>query len=279
MMTAPYDHPLNLTTQAIMTYGSWALTLLLLVVALRLCLRERTPFYVLIVLAAMFGAFFEPLYDVGFMLLFYTPGLWTHFTAFDIPQPLWTHSGYAVLYAAPAIWITKRINAGTMTPGLLYKWAGVELAMSCSFEMIGINGGAYTYWGPHVLRVLDYPLVIGVLETAQVICFSVAAAELRKRTNGTAPLLGLFVLFPCMFYFANFGAGSPTIVALHVEGASIALITVATLISIGFAAVLVRTAAQLLPAPISVADWRAARGTTVRTAPSSLSSAAVGSKG
>jgi hypothetical protein len=264
MMTAPYDHPLNLTTQAIMTYGSWALTFVLLAVALRLCVRERTPFYVLIVLAAMFGAFFEPLYDAGFMLLFYTPGLWTHFTAFDVPQPLWTHSGYAVLYAAPAIWITKRIFEGTMTPALLYKWAGVELAMSCGFEMIGINGGAYTYWGPHVLRILDYPLVIGVLETAQVICFAVAAAELRKRAVGVAPLFGLFVLFPCMFYFANFGAGAPTIVALHVANASTALIMAATLLSIGFAAVLIRTAARLLPAVTVASDWRAVRGNTAR---------------
>ena len=247
MMTAPYDHPLNLTTQAIMTYGSWGLTFVLMAAALRLCLRERTPFYLLLILAAMFGAFFEPLYDAGFMLLFYTPGLWTHFTAFDVPQPLWTHSGYAVLYAAPAVWITKRIHEGTMTRALLYKWAGVELAMSCCFEMIGINGGAYTYWGPHVLRILDYPLVIGVLETAQVVCFAVAASQLRKRASSSTSLLGLFVLFPCMFYFANFGAGAPTIVALHMQTLSTPLIMAATLTSIGFAAVLVRTAASLLP--------------------------------
>ncbi|MDB5970309.1 MAG: hypothetical protein JWQ90_2759 [Hydrocarboniphaga sp.] len=259
MNTAPYDHPLNLTTQAIMTYGSWGLTLVLLAAALRLCLRERTPFYVLIVLAAMFGALFEPLYDVGFMLLFYTPGLWTHFTAFDVPQPLWTHSGYAVLYAAPAIAICKRIGEGRLTRSGLYKWAGIELAMSCSFEMIGINGGAYAYWGPHVLRIFDYPLVIGVLETAQVICFSVAAAELRKRSSGTVPLLGLFVLFPCMFYFANFGAGAPTIVALHMETTSTALIMAATLLSIGFAAILIRTAASLLPAASAAPLRRALR--------------------
>jgi hypothetical protein len=251
MMTAPYDHPLDLTTQSILTYGSWGLTVVLLAYAVRLGLRQRTPFFVLIVLAAMIGAFFEPLYDVGFMLLFYVPGIWSHFTAFDIPQPLWTHSGYAILYALPAIAITNGIGNGTMTRSGLYKWAAVELAMSCCFEMIGINGGAYTYWGPHVLRIANYPLVIGVLETAQVVCFSIAASELRRRTQGATPLLGLFVLFPCMFFFANFGAGAPTIVALHTQDAGVVLIAAGTLLSIACAGVLIFAASRLLPVTAS----------------------------
>ena len=69
MLTAPYDHPLNLTMQAILTYGSWSLTLVVLAIAVRMGLKEKTPFYVYVVLAAMVGAFAEPLYDEGLMLL------------------------------------------------------------------------------------------------------------------------------------------------------------------------------------------------------------------
>ncbi|MEX1670679.1 hypothetical protein AB4876_17295 [Zhongshania guokunii] len=246
-MTAPYDHPLNLTMQAILTYGSWALTLVFLVLALRMSAKERTPFYVLIILAAMVGAFAEPLYDEGLMLLFYVPGIWTHFSAFNIPQPLWTHSGYVVLYASAAIYICQQIHAGTLTKKALYGWALIELAMSCTFEMIGINGGAYEYWGPHVFRIFNYPLVIGVLEAAQVICFSVAAAELRKRVSGPMGLLGLFLVFPCTFYLANFGAGSFVIIALHLDQPSTLLVTIATLLSLGSALLLIRAAASFLP--------------------------------
>ena len=102
--------------QAILTDASWALTAVLLVIAIRMGVRERTPFYALLVLAALVGAFAEPLYDVAMMLYFYsTPGMWTHFTAFDIPQPIWTHSGYVVLYAAPAIYIARQIAHRMMT--------------------------------------------------------------------------------------------------------------------------------------------------------------------
>jgi hypothetical protein len=244
----PVNHELNLTMQAILTDVSWGLTAALLVVAIWMGMRERTPFYALVVLAAGVGAFAEPLYDVGMMLYFYsTHGMWTHFTAFDIPQPIWTHSGYVVLYAAPAIYITRQIGRGTMTRRALFGWAGITLLESAAFEMVGINGGLYTYWGPHVFRIFQYPLVIGVLEAAQVICFAVAAAQLRARATGQWQLLGLFVLFPCTFFMANFGAGWPTIIAVHLEHTSTPVVAAATVVSIGLAVVLVRAAASLLP--------------------------------
>ena len=244
----PIDHPLNLATQAILTDLSWALTAVLLVIAIRMGVRQRTPFYALLVLAALIGAFAEPLYDVAMMLYFYsTPGMWTHFTAFDIPQPIWTHSGYVVLYAAPAIYIAHQIARAMMTRRTLFVWAGITLIESAAFEIIGINGGLYSYWGPHVFRIFQYPLVIGVLEAAQVIVFAVAASQLRARCTAQWQLLGLFVLFPCTFFMANFGAGWPTIIAVHLEHTSTPVIAAATVVSIGLAVMLVRMSASFLP--------------------------------
>jgi hypothetical protein len=250
----PIDHQLNLTTQAILTDVSWGLTAVLVLIAIWMGVRERTPFYALMVLAALVGAFAEPLYDVAMMLYFYsTPGMWTHFTAFDIPQPIWTHSGYVVLYAAPAIYIAHQIGRGVMARRTLFVWAGISLLESAAFEIIGINGGLYSYWGPHVFRIFQYPLVIGLLEAAQVICFAVAASQLRARCSGHWPLLGLFVLFPCTFFMVNFGAGWPTIIAVHLEHTSTPVVVVATVLSICFAVVLVASAASFLP-PQSAAD-------------------------
>jgi hypothetical protein len=265
----PVDHQLNLTMQAILTDVSWALTAVLLVLAVWMGVRERTPFYALLVLGALVGAFAEPLYDVAMMLYFYsTPGMWTHFTAFDIPQPIWTHSGYVVLYAAPAIYITRQIARDTMTRQTLFFWTGITLLESAAFEMIGINGGLYTYWGPHVFRIFQYPLVIGVLEAAQVICFAIAASVLRDRHTSLWQLLGLFVLFPCTFFMANFGAGWPTIIAVHLKHTSTLAVTAATVVSIGFAVVLVRAAASFLPQQPAVdAASRPSRSGTTHAQP------------
>ena len=258
----PIDHTLNLTTQALLTDLSWGLTAGLLLIAIWMGVRERTPFYALMVLGALVGAFAEPLYDVAMMLYFYsTHGMWTHFTAFDIPQPIWTHSGYVVLYAAPGIYIAHRIARGMMTRRTLFAWAGITLLESAAFEIVGINGGLYSYWGPHVLRIFQYPLVIGVLEAAQVICFTVAASQLRARCTAQWQLLGLFVLFPCTFFMANFGAGWPTIIAVHLEHTSTPVVVVAAVISICFALLLVRAAASFLP-PQSAADGKGRSNTT-----------------
>jgi len=264
MVTAPLgviQHQLNLAGQNVLTLVSWALTLVLLGLTIELGRRERTPFYVLIVVASMVGAFAEALYDQAFSLYFYsTQGMQSFYTAFAVPQPIWTHSGYAVLYALPAVLITYRIRNGGLTPKALYGWAGVVFGMSCVFEMTGINIGTYTYWGSHAFRVFHYPLVIGVLEAAQTICFAVAAAQLRQRTSSRWGLLGLFVLFPATFFGANFGAGSAVIIAIHASNASRLAVYLCTLLSIVFAITLVRFAAAMLPKPIPSASGSPSSG-------------------
>lgn len=247
MPIQPVDHPLNLTMQTVLTVGSWGLTLVFLVLAVLKDKRDGRPFYTLLVLAGLVGAYAEPLYDVGFMLWFYAPGMWSHFTAFDIPQPNWTHSGYVVLYSGTALMIIEAIRNGLDRAGL-FKWWGIALLMSMAFEMIGINGGTYTYWGPHAFRIFDYPLVIGVLEATQVICFSVIAALIRPRITANHQLLGLFVLFPCTFYLVNFGIGSPVIIALHWQTPSPLLVQCTSLLSMAVCIYVVSVAAKVLPA-------------------------------
>ncbi|MFA7555471.1 MAG: hypothetical protein WCY88_14580 [Spongiibacteraceae bacterium] len=248
MLTAPIDQPVNLLTQAILSYGSWSLTAAILIIAIRKDQQQHRPFYSLLVLAGLVAAFAEPLYDVGFTLWFYAPGQWTVFSAYQIPQPNWTFSGYTVLYSGTAMYICESLRKG-ISPQQLLGWGGIALAMSMAFETIGINGGAYTYWGAHVLRIFDYPIAIGILEATQVLCYSVAAHLLRTHTQGIKPLFGLFILFPCTFYLVNFGAGSPLIIALHLDPpiASPLLSYIGTLTSILFASVITYTVITLAP--------------------------------
>ena len=123
--------------------------------------------------------------------------------------------------------------------------AAIEFAMSCCFEMIVINAGVYEYWGPHVLRVFNYPLIIATLETVQVMCFSVAAAHLRRHADNALQLLALFVIFPAFFIMGNLGVGGPTVIALHLDSTSPGLVYAGTLTSLVFAVVAIRLAAAM----------------------------------
>lgn len=243
----PVDAPLNLLAQSIFTWASWGLAFVVCGVAIRLWITEKTPFYLLLMLASTFAAFAEPLYDVGMMLWFHEPGIWSHFSAFGVPQPIWTHSGYAILYGATALLICQRLHQRRLNRSGFFVLAGITFVMSCAFEIIAINSGLYQYWGPHVLRLFGYPLVVPVLETAQVVCFAVAAAQFRARTSHPAALLALFVIFPAAFYLANFGAGAPVIIALHLDPQpSAALIWIGTLLSISAGLALIRLAGDFV---------------------------------
>lgn len=247
----PVDHPLNLLTQSILVYASYAIFAVILVVALRMSLRQRTPFFVFLVLAAAVGGYVEPLYDEAFTLWFYAPGQWSAFTSFGIPQPYWVYSGYAILYGATALLTCQLILQGRLTRNGLLVLAGFDFLCSCTFEIFGINGiggGAYEYWGPHVMRLFNYPITIGVLEATQVTFYSVMAAELFQRVGSSKlATAGLFVLFPITFLGANFGTGAPLIIALHLPDPTPNTIIVASLASIGLAFSLVWALSRTLP--------------------------------
>jgi len=80
------------------------------------------------------------------------------------------------------------------------------------------------------------------------VCFSVAAAELRKRCRSPFDLLAVFGIFPVTFFGANFGAGAAVIIGIHLGNPATGIVTVLTLVSIGCAGLLIGMAASFLPA-------------------------------
>lgn len=252
------QHELDMMWQHVFTWGSWAIVAVMLAIAVNMWARQRTPFYVLACLAAGVAAFAEPLYDVAFDLWFYDvhngePGaMYSHFSAFGVVQPNWSHSGYVILYASACLYAGKRMYEGRLgRKGLFVVW-GAEILASCVFEVIGTGTSVYTYYGPYELRIWNYPLVIGVLEGTQVVLFTVVAVQLWRRVQTSWGLTSLFVAFPVTFFAANFGLGSPVIIALHLDGADFSrgLVWAATLLTMALCAVAVRGASLFLPKPI-----------------------------
>src|ERR1700736_3547212 len=168
------QHQLDLGWQDVFTWASWGIAVAMLIIAAELGRRHRTLFFALAVIGAGISAFAQPLYDVAFDLWFYdfhngAPGaMYSHFTAFGVVQPIWTHSGYIILYAAPALYAGWRMYQGRLSAkGLFIIW-GIEIATSCVFEVIGTGVNVYTYYGPYQMRIWNYPFAIGVLEGTQV---------------------------------------------------------------------------------------------------------------
>ncbi|WP_109526744.1 MULTISPECIES: hypothetical protein [Nocardia] len=255
-------HELDLVWQNIFTWASWAVAITMLIIAIRMCARQRTPFYVMAWLAAGVAAFAEPLYDVAFDLWFYDvhdgqPGaMQSHFTAFGVVQPNWTHSGYIILYASACLYAGRRMYEGRLgRQGLFVVW-GIEVLSSCVFEMIGTGTNVYTYYGPYELRIWNYPLVIGVLEGTQVVLFTVLAVAIWRRVSTPWGLAGLLMAFPITMFGANFGLGAPLIIALHLNEPSFSsgLVWTATFFTLALCVVAVNGAHRFLPGPRQAAN-------------------------
>ena len=236
MPVPPYDHPLNLTMQTVATVVLWAATALILGIAVRRSLRERTAFPVIVVLAVAAGSIIEPMYDIAYHLLWYIPGQWTLFTSFDLPQPVWVMPAYVVVFAGPTLFLYPRLERG-MRRADLFKYAALTAFTTALFETIAINLDLYTYYGEHPFRLFDYPLWISAMEAAQITGFAVLATAFKRRVQGQVRLLGLFVLYPAHFAFALLGAGFPCLIAINAPNPSTWLIWGTGVLSIGFAVV------------------------------------------
>jgi hypothetical protein len=248
---------LDMVWQDIFTYASWGIAVLMLLVAIQLGRRHRTSFFVLVILSAGISAFAEPLYDVAFDLWFYdvengAPGaMYSHFTAFGVVQPLWTHSGYIILYTGPALYAGWRMYQGRLSGAMLFLIWGIEIATSCLFEVIGTGVDVYAYYGPYEMRIWNYPFVIGVLEGTQVILFTVLSVNLWRRIRTGWGMSGLLAVHPVTMYAANFGLGAPIIIALHMNDpeASSGLIWAATFLTYGLCTLAVFGATRFLLEP------------------------------
>ncbi|KAK7456863.1 hypothetical protein CaCOL14_010764 [Colletotrichum acutatum] len=247
MLTAPIDTRVSAPMQLIVVITSYVIWVSLLLYGLFLRKKENTWFYVTIALAAGLGGIFEPIYDNALMLYFYGPGQWTAFTSMGVPQPIWVYSGYATLYGTVPVFLNRQITSG-ITRRCFFRYAAIELASSCLFEIVVINGGVYEYWGPHVLRIFKYPIVIGILETVQVMFYSVAVANLRAKSDRTGyNLIGALLIFPITFMAANIGIGAPLIISLHSSIKSEALVTLGTMASILGSVVAIMALPTMIP--------------------------------
>jgi hypothetical protein len=252
-------HPLDLAWQDVFTWASWGIAVAMLIIAIELGRRHRTSYFAFAVIGAGISAFAEPLYDVAFDLWFYDAhsngalgAAYSHFTAFGVVQPIWTHSGYIILYAAPALYAGWRMYQGRLSAkGLLIIW-GIEIATSCVFEVIGTGVSVYTYYGRYQMRIWNYPFVIGVLEGTQVVLYTVLTVNLWRRIKTGWGMTGLLAVHPVTMYAANFGLGAPLIIALHLNKPdfSSGLVWAATFLVYGLCTLAVFGASKFLLSPI-----------------------------
>lgn len=239
----PGDLPdLNTALQTGVTVVLWALSIALLVQAVRIYRRDGSPLAVLLWFAIAVGSLIEPLYDIAYHLFWHVyddagqDAQWTLFTSFDLPQPVWVMPAYIVVFAGPVIFMYEGL-ARKASLRQIFKFAGITAFTTWFFETLMINLHLYSYWGKQPTNLLDYPVYISFMEAAQITGFAILVALLSRRATKKIHLTAVFVLFPANFAFTTLGAGFPALIALNSSpDASMLLLWVGAIASVGLAA-------------------------------------------
>jgi hypothetical protein len=245
MPVPPYGHHLNLAMQTMATIVLWGGSAALLAYAVRLGRRERSILPVMLWVSVAVGSIIEPLYDIAYHLLWYTPGQWTLFTAFGLPQPVWVMPAYIMVFGLPAMLLYRRLAAGADL-AFIFKVAALLVFTTAVFETTANNVDLYGYYGAAPMRLLKYPLWIAVMEAAQITGFAVLCALLKRRATRPVHSLALLVVFPANFAFDVLGAGFPTVIAQNMPHPDTAVMWLSAVASIGLAATALWWTAQLL---------------------------------
>lgn len=268
----PYDLPLDTAMQTLATSVLWGASLLFLAWTLKIWRDEGSPFAFILWCSVAVGSLIEPLYDTAYHLFWLDNGdQWTLFTAFGLPQPVWVMPAYIMVFAFPAVILSRKIEKGA---GLdtIWKFAALTACTTTIFETIAVNIDLYVYYGDHPMRVFDYPIWIGFMEAAQITGFAILATVLKMRAVKVQHLLALFVIFPANFAFDTLGAGFPTIMAINTPDPQDWVMWVTAPISIGLAATALWWTSQLLvwqqrAMGVKEASWESSGPTAAEPAP------------
>ena len=144
------------TFQAVFTAAMFLGVVALGLYALRLSLRERTPIPLLLMAGGFVAMLSEPIVDVMGLCVYPTDGMWTLFTTFGRPIPLfmvvyvWFVGGQALL-----VWRSLEHNGGAAA---VWRWLGVFFVVDVVMETVAVRFfRLYVLYGAQPFSVLGLP--------------------------------------------------------------------------------------------------------------------------
>jgi hypothetical protein len=244
--------------QAVATYGTFAAALVALVVVVRMCLRERITWPLLVLAGGTVTCLLEPLFDHLYGLWFPSIGQWTLFTTYGIHEPTWLPAAYLVVYGAFAVGVARHLTRRPTQRSVWQLYAGlVVIAVVAEIGYVKVLG-VYNYQDRQPFVVLGYPLFLGFVNSMSALIGGIAIYRLVPLLHGRAQLI-LLTIPPLAFGVDAVGSGFLYLALRNSENPSTVLLHVAAVTVALGGALTVRLLAMLLPD-----DELGARPTAVR---------------
>jgi hypothetical protein len=256
MPVPPYDVPVNMTGQLIMTILVVVALLVAAVAAVRMSRKLATWGPVFTLIGSLLAGFIEPIYCTTMHLWYYRPGQWNLYTALGQSQPVWSWLSYGAFYGGLTLLIWWKVERGA-TRASIWRLSGVLLAIGIATEMVCIQLGTYEYYGEHPFRVASFPVWIAVANAAIGVVGGVIAARLRPLLTGVQSS-AYIALVPACMTMIQLGTGFLALDVINTPHPSTFLLYFSAIASMGLAVTVTFVAAKLLPASHGVTEKESA---------------------
>lgn len=177
--------------------------------------RVRHPYPLFVFLGAGFSILYEPLGDILTKVAYAPVDQVSLMTAFGRPTPLWMLPNYFFFFSLPALLLEQFVVRPDVTASkYALTFIGVAIFVAV-FEMPGINGDIWRYYGTQAFSVNSYPVWVAFCNASSLFMIAAAVALLR-RSIITPGLAFLFVpIVPIVFIGAHVGGSLPIAAALY----------------------------------------------------------------
>lgn len=241
------DGVVDPTGQLIATIGTFTAALVAVVLVVRICVRERIAWPLVVLVGGTATCLLEPLFDHLYGLWFPTIGQWTLFVAYGVHEPVWLPAAYLVVYGALAVWVVRSLERAPVMR-TVWRLYGVLVAVAIVAEILYVRVlGVYEYQDSQPFVVLGYPLFLGFVNSMSALIGGIVLYRLVPLLRGRFEL-ALASIPPLAFGVDAIGSGFLYLALRHSEAPPMWLLHVAAVTVVLGGALTVRLVALLLSA-------------------------------
>lgn len=243
LLEPPTDMVAPHTIQTVMTVGVGTVTALLLVGISVLCVRKRTPLYLLIMAGGALCMFNETALDILGHCYFPSKHDWQAYETLGRPVPVWVAFAYVAYFGGlTALWVFA-LRFGLSRKQVWIGLISVE-SLNCLLELPPLKQHLYTYYGEQPLRIAGvFPAVWLVFNC--VGSFLAATILFRGLPFFRGVRLAFVPLIPPVCQHAAFWLGVPYVAAINSD-ASHGVRLLAALVTLGLGVLVIHTLIDLV---------------------------------
>jgi hypothetical protein len=211
----PWDMVMNQTGQTVFTVFVIIPWVVLLALAGRALVRDRSAAPLLFMLGGMCSIVMEPVVDVMGMCFFPIHGQWVGLETFaGRPVPIFMWPVYSWFVGGQAFLLWRTLQRGTLTGPRLWRHWLTAWGVNIVLETPGVLMGVYTYYGAQPFNLWGLPLWWPAVNATMPVVAAFGVHKSWPHLRGWR-LLAIVPLVPMADGLVNGGLAWPTWSALH----------------------------------------------------------------